>query len=1618
MKYVMLTIYTLCLILFFTHYGFSQCESISIDVNSRNFCVPAWVSYEALGVSSNDSLIWYINDTVVSNQVKFHEFYSDAQLLNIRLVIVNVDFNCTIRPDEKVAILALPEPKFELSNSLICELDNELIVYNKTPNTDQCIWVIDGSSYVSNKDFVNHKFVSVGRKHISLAVIDSFGCRGVTTKKNAVDVYQKRNIELDVSYSDSCVPVDVNFNLISNDFNDSVINSFIWSFPNSNRLFQEIKEPEKVTYNLSGNHQIGLKVETNYGCIHYYDKISSVSLGDSIELKFKNLDSKYCHNNIVNLELEDTTKIGNITWSIEGDNIYKIDSSLKWNRNISFNDTGWVSMKLINENNGCKSIQNFEDIFYVHGVKADFFSDNHFHCEVPHTVNLHSKIDSLSSDSHDLFWEISNGNKVIYSSKMDKVDLTFNDMGKYYGVKLTVKGNNGCTDVKNVPNFIYQLPLNLSQRSIPKIACLSQEVFFDNITKPSSYLSPDKFKWYYYDKDSITLLDSSFERNGKYTYQDTGFYHIQLIGSNGIGCRDTVNYGNVVEVIKPKIGLINNDSIICLGEFIDIKGDSKPLRANFRYNHRFIHNETNEIISIYDSLKVYRKILTPGVYDYYLDHRIENGCRDTFSQKIYVNGICAQIKVDTNNGCTPLTVNSNVEIHYNYDYNPTEIPNLNYRWETDKNSVLINDSSIENPKINFLEDDEYTIKLNLKNSFGCEFDTSYHTILTGIHAIFHEKYKRDTLCVGEMVEFVNQSENFPDSFYWNVDASSSYELNKIESNNAFFTFHDTGDISLKLFISRANSCFDTMVKNFYVSKVYPNFRLKDTLLICAPVLAQFESLSHGADSLFWDFGDGTKIVTTNKNSAHIYNKNSGHSKGFDIVLLAKSIHGCENQISKLDYAVVQGPVPLFNIDKYEGCSPLEVNYFDSSRDVSKILFKNGKDDIYYGEIKPSQIYENFRNELSYVSFYPELLVFDSIGCYASMKLEDSIRVYKSPEITLNNDVLNKVCIPYEYKGLLNSKYGKIWYWSFDSNTVISPNVSFEINEQSEKSFIAVARNEFDCFASINEVLMGFKKPILNFNIEPISCDNSKISVGFEIFPNSILNASINWEFEGDEIELSRSLNNHKKTIHFNSSGLKKIAVNFLTNEVCSVNADTSVMVYKEDAIPIPILNRVTFQDNYFLDIDYDAELDSRTDKLKLYRSDGYTQIIEDTSIKSVSNRFISKPGTALCYQISQLDICGTEGYISEPHCFVVPEVALSDPFELEVKWKHYVGFDSIIRYDIFRGVSSNQFNYIATVSGNINSFIDSMLCDSFYFYKIRAYSSDGRWSESYWEKNKPIYNYYSLPLDIDYVTVTDDDQIDVFWYPTSNPRHKIFEIQKYKENSNFPLDIIQLSSLNYTDANVDVNEFSYIYYVKDVDMCGYKTDLGLEGKSILLKGDYDQKAFLDWTAYEQWEMGVDRYYVFFDSLGTWSYLGRTAEDVLSFEDAQIRVGINDWYCYRVQGISKDDKKSFSNKICLAGDAIMHIPNAFTPNGDGLNDVFKPILHFVDYGLTASSLEMYTMVIYNRWGEIIFETHDPSIGWDGTYLNKFAQQDVYRYQVFARGIDKGRIYKKGTVTLLR
>ena len=134
-------------------------------------------------------------------------------------------------------------------------------------------------------------------------------------------------------------------------------------------------------------------------------------------------------------------------------------------------------------------------------------------------------------------------------------------------------------------------------------------------------------------------------------------------------------------------------------------------------------------------------------------------------------------------------------------------------------------------------------------------------------------------------------------------------------------------------------------------------------------------------------------------------------------------------------------------------------------------------------------------------------------------------------------------------------------------------------------------------------------------------------------------------------------------------------------------------------------------------------------------------------------------------------------------------------------------------------------------------------------------------------------------------------------------------------------------------------------------------------------------------------------------------------------------GLNSTHVPDPDAILEHDQKYYltvtTDKGCTATDVVKIsafknfgalVPTAFTPNGDGLNDILLPRYNGIK--------QLNRFAIYNRLGQLVFQTSDMKKGWDGTYKNAMANTETFVWIASAVGFD-GKIYQsKGTVTLIR
>jgi gliding motility-associated-like protein len=220
-----------------------------------------------------------------------------------------------------------------------------------------------------------------------------------------------------------------------------------------------------------------------------------------------------------------------------------------------------------------------------------------------------------------------------------------------------------------------------------------------------------------------------------------------------------------------------------------------------------------------------------------------------------------------------------------------------------------------------------------------------------------------------------------------------------------------------------------------------------------------------------------------------------------------------------------------------------------------------------------------------------------------------------------------------------------------------------------------------------------------------------------------------------------------------------------------------------------------------------------------------------------------------------------------------------------------------------------------------------------------------------------------------------------------------------------PTDTVFTDKIAFTDST------SYEYRAVAINLCGdslysnTNTDILLKG---LKSGPFSMR--LNFTDYQGWSAGVARYelYRLLENKSGYSlYKTYFSPSIDSFDNGKEHYG----QYFRVKAIENggEGRESWSNDIRIFFEPVIFIPNAFSPDGNGLNDKFLP---------NSGGLKTYNFTIYSRWGEKLFSTTNSEVGWDGNYLGKPCPSGVYVF--YCEYTDfRDKIYNtKGTLHLFR
>lgn len=338
-----------------------------------------------------------------------------------------------------------------------------------------------------------------------------------------------------------------------------------------------------------------------------------------------------------------------------------------------------------------------------------------------------------------------------------------------------------------------------------------------------------------------------------------------------------------------------------------------------------------------------------------------------------------------------------------------------------------------------------------------------------------------------------------------------------------------------------------------------------------------------------------------------------------------------------------------------------------------------------------------------------------------------------------------------------------------------------------------------------------------------------------------------------------------------------------------------------------------------------------------------------------------------------------------------------------LKWNQYPDAAAFDGYDLLRdGAVIKSFTTIGETT-----YADSDVeCGTFAEYQIVAKLKTATSTSA--PVGLKVETGSAKPLTGGSVSVLDKSSVNIkAVVPGAGPNTSFeLSIERAEAGSTLFKKIITLyNQSDYIDNNAKTDELSYCYRMSYENSCGQKVPVSAPICTILLS---KKLTTLNWTGESPILGDFEGYTV----VQTGS--GGSSQDIPVQKNTSYTVKLNNQsdleYNFLIRAATQDGAfESLSNIVNYRRNAGVFVPDAFTPNGDGFNDILEA---------KSEQLQSFNMSVMNRWGVVVFHSDDIARGWDGTVSGTNAPVGYYYYKMtFVDDINQ-TVEKSGTFMLLR
>ncbi len=428
-------------------------------------------------------------------------------------------------------------------------------------------------------------------------------------------------------------------------------------------------------------------------------------------------------------------------------------------------------------------------------------------------------------------------------------------------------------------------------------------------------------------------------------------------------------------------------------------------------------------------------------------------------------------------------------------------------------------------------------------------------------------------------------------------------------------------------------------------------------------------------------------------------------------------------------------------------------------------------------------------------------------------------------------------------------------------------------------------------------------------------------------------------------------------------------------------------------------------------VGWTANSSSDTKGYRVYTlSNGISSFVGDTQSLHylVENQSINKFSQ---FRIAAFDSCNLFSRISNPHKAISLSTTLDTCTKTaQLTWTPYVGWQTD-EQRILYSTNQSTFTSVPVLTSDQSFALSNISLGDSVCFLIQSKNLSGSIERSSTSNasciklKKPVYPKETY---LSNVSVSSPTEISIESYVDNYGNADSISLYRGTGASSTKIGshkLLQGANLyEWNDNNVNTNNSSETYFVRTFAPCLGGITSSLNSNTILLKIDNEM---LTWNDYINWSGGVLHYDIMGYDGSTWNILNTQLETSYNTVDTTIQ-------CYKVVAKERTNKfgfsrSSMSNEVCVKREPIFYIPNTLNPLSH--NHTLRVIGPTID-------VDRSTMIVFNRWGEQIFQTNNIKEGWTVAADRVFIPMGIYFYDVSIFDLVGNRHRISGSVRVIR